>query len=238
MEIVSSASPGRLQASTPAHRHGGARQQRTPASGPTHRRHHHDHHRRPPTPPSTTASTSRPCSAPASTDRAPPAAQFSLRATNEWVNGTHSRTTVDGFFGLGAEQSHRQPYSRRHRPPRALRRGRQRPDPARDGADRPGRLPDRRCRVGGAEPGHPAAFGQGDRHGQHRHRRHPRHRPRRAQRLQRHHRPLRDRRRRHDARRSRPSSPSRRSARPSTTSSPTRPPSSSRSPDPSGRAEE
>ncbi|MCL7985549.1 MAG: OsmC family protein, partial [marine benthic group bacterium] len=27
--------------------------------------------------------------------------------TCEWVNGTHSRSTVDGFFGLGEEQSHR-----------------------------------------------------------------------------------------------------------------------------------
>jgi uncharacterized OsmC-like protein len=41
---------------------------------------------------------------------APPAAQFVFAATNEWVNGTHSRTTVNEFFGLGATQSHRQPY--------------------------------------------------------------------------------------------------------------------------------
>ena len=38
---------------------------------------------------------------------APAAASFSWRATCEWVNGTHSRTTLDGFFGLGAEQRHR-----------------------------------------------------------------------------------------------------------------------------------
>lgn len=38
-------------------------------------------------------------------DAAPEAAQFKWRATNEWINGTHSRTTIDGFFGLGAEQS-------------------------------------------------------------------------------------------------------------------------------------
>jgi len=42
---------------------------------------------------------------------APAAAQFTFAATNEWVAGTHSRTTVDKFFGLGAEQAHRQPYS-------------------------------------------------------------------------------------------------------------------------------
>ena len=42
---------------------------------------------------------------------APPAAQFTFSATNEWVNGTHSRTTVEKFFGLGEEQSHRRPYT-------------------------------------------------------------------------------------------------------------------------------
>ncbi len=42
---------------------------------------------------------------------APRAAQFTFAATNEWVNGTHSRTTVNEFFGLGETQSHRQPYS-------------------------------------------------------------------------------------------------------------------------------
>ncbi len=38
---------------------------------------------------------------------APEAAQFKWRATCQWVNGTHSRSTVNGFFGLGEEQSHR-----------------------------------------------------------------------------------------------------------------------------------
>ena len=38
---------------------------------------------------------------------APEAAQFQWRATSEWLNGTHSRTTVDKFFGLGEEQQHR-----------------------------------------------------------------------------------------------------------------------------------
>lgn len=42
---------------------------------------------------------------------APEAAQFTFAASNEWVSGTHSRTTVNEFFGLGATQSHRQPYS-------------------------------------------------------------------------------------------------------------------------------
>ena len=38
---------------------------------------------------------------------APEAAQFKWRATCQWVNGTHSRSTIEGFFGLGEEQSHR-----------------------------------------------------------------------------------------------------------------------------------
>ena len=38
---------------------------------------------------------------------APEAAQFQWRATCEWVNGTHSHSSVEGFFGLGGEQSHK-----------------------------------------------------------------------------------------------------------------------------------
>jgi uncharacterized OsmC-like protein len=38
---------------------------------------------------------------------APEAAQFTWRATCDWVHGTHSRSTVEGFFGLGEEQHHR-----------------------------------------------------------------------------------------------------------------------------------
>jgi len=38
-------------------------------------------------------------------DAAPEAAQFKWRASCEWVNGTHSRSTIGGFFGLGEEQS-------------------------------------------------------------------------------------------------------------------------------------
>lgn len=38
---------------------------------------------------------------------APEAAQFRWRATCRWMNGTHSRSSVDGFFGLGEDQRHR-----------------------------------------------------------------------------------------------------------------------------------
>ena len=42
---------------------------------------------------------------------APEAAKFQWRATCEWQNGTHSTSNVEGFFGLGEEQSHRTRYS-------------------------------------------------------------------------------------------------------------------------------
>ncbi len=35
------------------------------------------------------------------------AAMFEWRATCEWVNGTHSRSSVESFFGLGEEQGHK-----------------------------------------------------------------------------------------------------------------------------------
>jgi uncharacterized OsmC-like protein len=38
---------------------------------------------------------------------APEGARFQWRATCDWINGTHSATTVKSFFGLGEEQSHR-----------------------------------------------------------------------------------------------------------------------------------
>ncbi len=41
---------------------------------------------------------------------APDAAQFTWRASCTWRNGTHSRSTVAGFTGLGAEHQHRTTY--------------------------------------------------------------------------------------------------------------------------------
>ncbi|HEX2139511.1 MAG TPA: OsmC family protein [Woeseiaceae bacterium] len=38
---------------------------------------------------------------------APEGAKFTWRASCDWIKGTHSATTVKGFFGLGEEQSHR-----------------------------------------------------------------------------------------------------------------------------------
>lgn len=42
---------------------------------------------------------------------APEAAQFKWRAKCDWVHGTHSRTSVEGFFGLGEEQNHKSEYT-------------------------------------------------------------------------------------------------------------------------------
>jgi uncharacterized OsmC-like protein len=42
---------------------------------------------------------------------APDAAKFQWRARCEWVRGTHSRSTVTDFSGLGQQHAHRQPYS-------------------------------------------------------------------------------------------------------------------------------
>lgn len=36
----------------------------------------------------------------------PEAAKFQFRARNEWISGTHSRSTIHDFFGLGQEQAH------------------------------------------------------------------------------------------------------------------------------------
>jgi uncharacterized OsmC-like protein len=38
---------------------------------------------------------------------APEAAKFAWRAKCEWVNGTHSRSSIESFYGLGEEQSHK-----------------------------------------------------------------------------------------------------------------------------------
>jgi len=38
---------------------------------------------------------------------APEAAQFVWRASSKWQNGVHSTTTIQNYFGLGQEQSHK-----------------------------------------------------------------------------------------------------------------------------------
>jgi uncharacterized OsmC-like protein len=43
--------------------------------------------------------------------KAPQGAQFQWRATCSWVNGTHTHSEVERFFGLGEEQAHRRRFS-------------------------------------------------------------------------------------------------------------------------------
>jgi uncharacterized OsmC-like protein len=43
--------------------------------------------------------------------KAPAAAQFKWRAACEWKDGTHSHSTVEGFYGLGQEQHHKRTFT-------------------------------------------------------------------------------------------------------------------------------
>jgi len=36
----------------------------------------------------------------------PEIAQFQFRTTNQWISGTHSQSTISGFFGAGQENTH------------------------------------------------------------------------------------------------------------------------------------
>jgi uncharacterized OsmC-like protein len=42
---------------------------------------------------------------------APQAAKFTWRASCKWQNGTHSKSTIQGFHGLGEEQKHKTEFS-------------------------------------------------------------------------------------------------------------------------------
>lgn len=42
---------------------------------------------------------------------APEGARFKWRADCEWKNGTHSHSTVEGFYGMGEEQHHRKVFT-------------------------------------------------------------------------------------------------------------------------------
>jgi uncharacterized OsmC-like protein len=44
-------------------------------------------------------------------EAAPEAAQFTWRATCEWINGTYSRSTVNKFYGLGEEHERRKAFN-------------------------------------------------------------------------------------------------------------------------------
>ena len=40
----------------------------------------------------------------------PEAGHFKWRVTNHWLHGTHSKSSVEGYFGLGAEHDHKSTY--------------------------------------------------------------------------------------------------------------------------------
>jgi uncharacterized OsmC-like protein len=42
---------------------------------------------------------------------APEAAKFQFRASNRWISGTHSRTTISEFYGVGEQQSHERTFT-------------------------------------------------------------------------------------------------------------------------------
>jgi organic hydroperoxide reductase OsmC/OhrA len=42
---------------------------------------------------------------------APEGAKFTWRATNKWAGGTHSQSTVEEFYGLGADQTHKSTFN-------------------------------------------------------------------------------------------------------------------------------
>ena len=50
----------------------------------------------------------------------PELAQFRFRAANRWLSGTHSRSTIDGFYGTGQELEHDQPTDHDADHPRVL----------------------------------------------------------------------------------------------------------------------
>jgi uncharacterized OsmC-like protein len=41
----------------------------------------------------------------------PEIAKFRFRATNQWVSGTHNRSTLHGFYGAKQEMEHREPFT-------------------------------------------------------------------------------------------------------------------------------
>jgi hypothetical protein len=92
---------------------------------------------------------------------APEIAQFQWRSTTSWVNGTHSRSDVDTFYGFGEEQRHRSRFSYDVDHPLQF--------AAQDNGVTPveyvlvalGGLPDRGHRRGGPTTVHPAAVGDG-----------------------------------------------------------------------------
>ena len=109
-------------------------------------------------------------------EKAPEAAQFKWRASCEWLNGTHSRSTIGKFFGLGAEQSRDKTFTVEADHPKVFASEDHAPTPVELVLSGLASCFDRgRCRDRPAAR-HPASFGQGVARGRHGHSRHSRHR--------------------------------------------------------------
>ena len=128
----------------------------------------------------------------------PAAGDYTWRASNEWVHGTHSKTTIDGYFGLGEERNHKGAYEFEADHPLEFN--------AADNAATPVEIVLAglaSCLTAGVaavaeKPRDQAPLGQGHARGRHEHRRHPRSGPRCQERVQRRPGQLPDRRRRYE----------------------------------------
>ena len=125
----------------------------------------------------------------------PELAKFQFRAANEWIEGTHSRTSMQGFFGAGGEHKHVTTFFADGDHPTVLCGGDRAPTPVEWLLHGARHLPHRRDRQHRRRPRHQAHQGQVLRRRRHRPARHPRHLRRGPQRLPQHRDPLRDRRR-------------------------------------------
>ena len=99
---------------------------------------------------------------------APAAAQFKWRATCEWKNGTHSHSTVEGFYGLGERADstrRRSAFDADH--PEVFASEDLGATPVEYRAGRPRQLPDGRHRGRRPASQDPAAVGHGDDRGRH-----------------------------------------------------------------------
>ena len=93
---------------------------------------------------------------------APEAARFTWRASCTWQKGTHATSRVEGFHGLGDEQSHRTAFSFETDHPEIFASEDQGATPVELVLVGLGELPHRRGCDRRAESRHPAAVGRGE----------------------------------------------------------------------------
>ena len=93
---------------------------------------------------------------------APEAALFKWRASCEWLNGTHSKSSVEGYYGLGEEHKHRSEFNVESDHPLVFAAEDNAATPVEIVPRRPGRLPDGRRRCCCTEPRNSIEFRQSD----------------------------------------------------------------------------